>query len=90
MIKISTITDITVYAMLAVVLSSCGRTESADGKPSETVTTGSAIYYSVSGVDYYTDYYTSGMHYKVFNSANGDVFVVNITKDSLEVAKNYR
>lgn len=86
MIKISTITDITVYAMLAVVLSSCGRTESADGKPSETVTTGSAIYYSVSGVDYYT----SGMHYKVFNSANGDVFVVNITKDSLEVAKNYR
>ena len=84
--KISTLAAIAVYAMLAVVLSSCGRTESEDGKPSETVTTGSATYYSVSAVDYYA----SGMHYKVFNSANGNVFVVNVTKDSLEVAKNSR
>lgn len=84
--KISTLAAIAVYAMLAVVLSSCGRTESADGKPSETVTTGSATYYSVSAVDYCA----SGMHYKVFNSANGNVFVVNVTKDSLEVAKNNR
>lgn len=84
--KISTVSSIALYSMLAVVLSACSRTESADGKPSETVTTGSATYYSVSSVDYYT----SGMHYKVFNSANGNVFVVNITKDSLEVAKNNR
>ena len=84
--KISTFAAIAVYAMLAVVLSSCGRTKSADGKPSETVTTGSSTYYSVSAVDYYA----SGMHYKVLNSANGNVFVVNVTKDSLEVAKNNR
>jgi hypothetical protein len=84
--KISTVSAIAVYAMLAVVLSSCGRTHSADGKPSETVTTASATYYSVSAVDYYA----SGMHYKVFNSANGNVFVVNVTKDSLDVAKNNR
>lgn len=83
--KISTVA-IAVYAMLAVVLSSCSRTQSADGKPSETVATGSAAYYSVSAVDYYSN----GMHYKVFNSANGNVFVVNITKDSLEFAKNNR
>ena len=31
-LKISTVAAIAVYAMLAVVLSSCGRTESADGK----------------------------------------------------------
>ena len=84
--KISTVAAIAVYAMLAVVLSSCGRTQSVDGKPSEIVTTGSATYYSVSAIDYYSN----GMHYKVFNSANGNVFVVNITKDSLEVAKNNR
>ena len=84
--KFSTVAAIAVYAMLAVVLSSCGRTESADGKPSETVTIGSATYYSVSAVDYYAN----GMHYKVFNSANGNVFVINITKDSLEFAKNSR
>ena len=84
--KISKLAAIAVYAMLAVVLSSCGRNESAEGKPSETVTTGSLTYHSVSAVDYYA----SGMHYKVFNSANGSVFVVNVTKDSLEVAKNNR
>jgi hypothetical protein len=82
--KISTVTAIAVCAVVAVVLSSCGRTESGDGKPSETVTTGSATYFSVSAVDYYA----SGMRYKVFNSANGSVFVINVTKDSLDVAKN--
>jgi roadblock/LC7 domain-containing protein len=82
-LKINTVAAIAVYVMLAVVLSSCG-TESLDGKPSEIVTTGSVTYYSVSTVDYYA----TGMHYKVFISANGGVFVVNVTKDSLEVAKN--
>ena len=85
-IKISTKIAIAVYAILVVVLSSCGRTKSVDGKPSEIVATGSITYYSVSAVDYYA----SGMHYKVFNSANGNVFVVNVTKDSLDVAKNNR
>lgn len=69
--------------MISCFVSSCNRTKSSDEKPSEIVTTGSATYYSVSAVDYYV----SGMHYKVFNSANGGVFVVNITKDSLEVVK---
>jgi hypothetical protein len=38
--------------------------------------------------NYYTvyafDYYSSNMHYKIFTSATGDVFVVNITKDSID------
>ncbi len=35
------------------------------------------------------DYYTSGMHYKIFMKS-GAIYVVNITKDSLDclVAKN--
>ena len=84
--KISTVATIALYAMLTVVLSSCNRTESADGKLSEIVTTGSATYYSVSAVDYHA----SGMHYKVLNSANGNIFVVNVTKDSLDVAQKLR
>jgi hypothetical protein len=82
--KISTVTAIAVCAVVAVVLSSCGRTESGDGKTYETVTTGPATYRNVSAVDYYA----SGMRYKVFNSANGSVFVINVTKDSLDVARN--
>lgn len=36
------------------------------------------------------DYYQDAIHYKVFTSETGDIFVVNVTKDSLEclVAKN--
>lgn len=29
------------------------------------------------------DYYAAGMHYKVFESADGSLFVVNVTNDSL-------
>jgi len=57
-------------------------TSTPNGNDGEKVTAGSVTYYSVSAVDYYS----AGMHYKVFNSAGGDVFVVNITKDSLSVA----
>lgn len=71
------------YALFAVfVLQSCG-TSTLNEQAVEKVTTGSATYYSVSAVDYYSN----GMHYKVFNSASGSLFVVNITKDSLECLK---
>lgn len=36
-------------------------------------------YYSMKSVDYRT----AGMHYKVFASTNGAIFVVNVTNDSL-------
>jgi len=85
-LKISIVAAIAVYALLAVFLSPCGRTESADEESFETVSKGSGLYYKISAVDYYA----SGMHYKVFNSVKGSVFVVNVTKDSLEVAKNNR
>ena len=41
------------------------------------------------GWKYEMDYYSDGMHYKIFQ-ANGAIYVVNITKDSLDclVAKN--
>lgn len=68
-------------ASLLLMTYSCDRTKSANYKPSEIVATGSATYYSVSAVDYYS----SGIHYKVFNSANGDIFVVNITRDSIDI-----
>ena len=74
------------YALLAVViLQSCeSKTSTPSGQEGEKVTTGSATYYSVSAVDYYSN----GMHYKVFNSASGSLFVVNITKDSIECHNN--
>lgn len=36
------------------------------------------------------DYYQDSIHYKVFTSGSGDIFIVNVTKDSLDylVAKN--
>lgn len=66
----------------SICISAC-KTKTPDGKDSETVATGSATYYSVSAIDYYTN----GMHYKVFNSANGNLYVVNITLDSLQLNK---
>jgi hypothetical protein len=36
---------------------------------------------------YATDYYTSGMHYKLFQGPKGGMFVANVTKDSLECIK---
>ncbi len=33
---------------------------------------------------YSNDYYSNDMHYKMFYTTNGDPFVVNLTKDSLE------
>ena len=35
-----------------------------------------------------SDYTESGMHYKIFQGPHGEMFVVNITKDSLECIKN--
>ena len=65
----------------ALLLASCGNGQSVQSDQSEQVTTGSPTYYSVSAYDYQA----GGMKYKVFNSASGSLFVVNITKDSLEV-----
>ena len=74
------------YALFAIViLQSCqSKTSTPNGQDGEKVTTGSLTYYSVSAVDYYSN----GMHYKVFNSASGSLFVVNITKDSIEYHNN--
>lgn len=33
----------------------------------------------------YVDHTVSGMHYRLFTTVNGDIYVVNVTKDSLEV-----
>ena len=33
---------------------------------------------------YSNDYYSNDMHYKMFYTTNGDSFVINVTKDSLE------
>ena len=70
------------FLFSVIVLTSCGPTETKDGKPADIVMTGSSTYSSVSSIDYYV----SGMRYKVLNSAPGNIFVINITKDSLEVA----
>jgi len=51
--------------------------------PEDATAISSRAYYGLGAVEYYA----SGMHYKVFSSARGDVFVINITKDSLEVVK---
>jgi len=34
-----------------------------------------------------TDYYSGGVHYKIFDSTEGGIFVVNITADSLAAVK---
>ena len=72
------------YTLLTCVLCiGCeSKTSTPNGTDGEKVISGSATYYSVSAVDYYS----GGMHYKVFYSGAGDVFVVNITRDSLSVA----
>ena len=78
--KIFKIKTLLAIAILTLVLSSCKTEKESDvQQPKEMVSTSTFNYYSVSAVDYYI----SGMHYKVFNSAKGDVFVVNITNDSL-------
>lgn len=66
-------------------LVSCGvsRPKGEDGKEADVLLSGSATYYSVCVFDYKV----SGMHYKVFNSANGNIFVINVTKDSLDVCR---
>lgn len=60
---------------------SCTKPSTPDGKSAEVISNGSATYYSVSAVDYSIE----EMHYKVLISADGDVEVINVTKDSLEV-----
>ena len=85
-LKLQRVTRYFGYILLAVVIfSSCdSKTSTPKGQDGEKVTNGSMTYYSVSAVDYYSN----GMHYKVFNSANGNLFVVNITKDSIECHNN--
>lgn len=83
-LSFSKIATIIMLILLLYVFFGHNETKSTDIKYPEKITTGSITYYSVSAFDYYT----KGMHYKVFNSANGNIFVVNITKDSLEVVKN--
>ena len=74
---------VTVCIALAIVLSSCMKTPPPHDIPEDATAISSRAYYGLGAVEYYA----SGMHYKVFSSARGDVFVINITKDSLEVVK---
>lgn len=83
--KILPMNKVLFSAMLLASVTSCENPKSASGQPSELVMKDSPTYYSIVAVDYHA----SGMHYKVFESGKGDIFVVNITKDSLEV-KNKR
>lgn len=75
------------YVLLAVIIFQSCESETLNQREQdgEKVTTGSRRYYSVSAVDYYSN----GIHYKVFSSARGSIFVVNITKDSVEYQKLY-
>ena len=41
------------------------------------------IRYSV----YIDDYKVNNTHYRIFNSSNGSVFVINVTLDSLQINK---
>ena len=73
--------------VLTFLLSSCGAKNksnvSGDNKVAkyDTVIDGrNTSFYSV----YSSYYFISGMKYKVFNSYQGGMFVVNVTKDSLE------
>lgn len=34
------------------------------------------------------DYYSEGLHYKIYLTNEGGIFIVNVTKDSLEIIKN--
>lgn len=74
---------ISASVMLSMVLSSCDKTKSSELHSYELISIGKFDYDSVSAVDYYA----SEMHYKVFIYSHG-VFVVNITKDSMDVIKN--
>ena len=72
------------------VISSCDDTsqkksdEPTTKKPqTEGIIDGSSGYYSIGAVDYQK----SGMKYTLFSTGNGDLFVVNVTKDNLECLK---
>jgi hypothetical protein len=54
--------------------------------PDNIVISGGTInYHNMRSFDYYAD----GMHYRVFqSSSDGGMFVVNVTKDSLEISRN--
>lgn len=41
------------------------------------------LYYAMKAVDYNA----AGMHYKIFESTNGPIFVINVTNDSLQNLK---
>ena len=45
---------------------------------------------AISSNAYAGDYYHSGMHYKVFVYQASSIFVVNVTKDSLEIVNMMR
>lgn len=76
-----------VTILLAVIVLSCekpapriGQRQEGQSQEDEIVREGGNRFHSVSA----NDYYTSGMHYKAFISAHGSLFIVNITKDSIE------
>jgi hypothetical protein len=48
----------------------------------EVIVNGNGLFYTLGS----TEYKSNGMKYKVFQSSNGGVAVVNVTTDSLEVA----
>lgn len=82
---ITKVTTFAVYAILSVVLSSCDAPKSAHGKSAEIVSEASLNYPTVIA----KDYSVSGMHYKVFHLAGGNIFVINVTRDSLDIVKNF-
>lgn len=71
-----------IYFLLIVLLVSCGTERPSDvSDKSETIVNGSVTSYALYGdIDY-----EHGMHYKVYHTAPGHIFMINVTKDSLEV-----
>ena len=72
---------IILMSILMVVISYCAQNNSSESDDPNDVADASLIYNSVDAIDYFT----SGMHFKVFRSYGGNLFIVNITKDSLAV-----
>ena len=79
--KISTVSAIAVYAMLAVVLSSC--TEHRDNIHRTESGSNSAVESGIALVGRY-EVTESGMRYIVYREISGGLCIINITKDSLE------
>ena len=78
--------------IFAIIFASCctpNSSESSNSEPTEEqkevyptkISDSNNRYHSLA----YVDHTVSGMHYRLFTTGNGDIYVVNVTKDSLEV-----